>query len=76
MSKHPFHWDLYTALSNRLDAIANSNDPRISYETKVYIMQASHSLWCAWDVQAQQEQKAADQARQQEIARHGETAHP
>ena len=55
--KHPFHWDIYSSLYDRLGEIAASPDPRLLPEVRPLIEQARSVLWQAWDVQCRLERE-------------------
>lgn len=58
--KHPFHWSVYSPLSDQLSRIAN--DERIDQDVGKLIAEANHKLWQAWDLQAENERRAETKA--------------
>ena len=58
--KHPFHWSVYSPLSDQLSRIAN--DERLDQQVGKLIAEANQKLWEAWDLQADQERRSSTKA--------------
>ncbi|CUW39699.1 protein of unknown function [Magnetospirillum sp. XM-1] len=53
--KHPFHWDTYSKLYDALQAIAESDDPRMYRDVQRAVDAARAQLAEAWNLQCQLE---------------------
>lgn len=58
--KHPFHWDVYSDLYDRLERIINSEDRRLDPLVRSRLEQARGEIWRAWDLQQSLERAGVD----------------
>lgn len=50
--KHPFHWDTYNAIYDRLDKVIDTEDRRLHPEVRKALVRARAEVYRAWDLQA------------------------
>lgn len=60
--KHPFHWDVYSPLYDKLQALGESDDPRMDAEVKSHLRQALDNVYRAWELQTALERAAGGRA--------------
>jgi hypothetical protein len=58
--KHPFHWDVYSDLYDRIERVINSEDPRLDPLVRRGLEQARAEIWRAWDLQQSLERAGVD----------------
>jgi len=51
-TKHPFHWDVYNDLLDRLERVIDTEDPRLDPLVRAKLTEARASIYAAWELQA------------------------
>ncbi|WBU27562.1 hypothetical protein OOZ54_12740 [Rhodopseudomonas palustris] len=49
---HPFDVKVYHDITDRIEAVTKSNDPRLDDAVRQKLAEAAHAIWQAWDLQS------------------------
>lgn len=58
VARHPFHHDVFTDLTDRIETVTKSEDPRLDDAVRRKLADASHTIWEAWNLQCELERAA------------------